>query len=49
MTLQRFEHPFSSDCQKAPIALCEHAMPFAFRMLGAEHPDNGAELGSAGR
>ena len=36
MSLQLFEHPFSSYCQKALIALYEHAMPFEFRMLGAE-------------
>ena len=42
MSLQLFEHPFSSYCQKALIALYEHAMPFEFRMLDAEHPDNGA-------
>jgi glutathione S-transferase len=44
MSLQLFEYPFSSYCQKALIALYEHAMPFEFRMLDAEHPDNGAEL-----
>jgi glutathione S-transferase len=49
MSLQLFEHPCSSYCQNAVIAPSEHAMPFEFRMLGAEHPDNGAELGSAGR
>lgn len=49
MSRQLCEHPFSSYCQKALIALYEHAMPFKFRLLDAEHPDNGAELGSAGR
>ena len=36
MSLQLFAHPFSSYCQKALIALYEHATPFEFRMLGAE-------------
>ena len=41
MSLQLFAHPFSSYCQKALIALYEHAMPFESRMLHVEHPDNG--------
>ena len=49
MSLQLVEHPFSSYCQTAVIALYEHPMLFEFRMLDAEHPDNSAELGSTGR
>ena len=40
--LQLFAHPFSSYSQKVLIALYENATPFAFRMLGPEHPQNGA-------
>ena len=42
--LTLFAHPFSSYSQKVLIALYENATPFAFRMLGPEHPQNGAEL-----
>lgn len=44
MTLQLFAHPFSSYCWKVLIALRENDTPFTFRMLDADHPDNGAEL-----
>ena len=30
MTLQLYFHPFSSYCQKALVALYEHAIPFRF-------------------
>lgn len=44
MTLQLFGHPFSSYTQKALIALYENDMPFTFRMLDPEHPENGTEF-----
>ena len=44
MTLQLFGHPFSSYTMKALIALYENETPFDFRMLGPDHPENGAEL-----
>lgn len=44
MTLQLFGHPFSSYTVKALIALYENETPFDFRMLGPDHPANGAEL-----
>jgi glutathione S-transferase len=42
--LQLFGHPFSSYTMKALIALHENETPFDFRMLGPDHPENGAEL-----
>nr|WP_294520723.1 glutathione S-transferase family protein [uncultured Rhodopila sp.] len=44
MKLQLFGHPFSSYTMKALIALHENETPFDFRMLGPDHPENGAEL-----
>ena len=44
MSLELLAHPFSSYSQKVLIALYENATPFEFRMLDAEHPENGAEL-----
>jgi glutathione S-transferase len=44
MALELLAHPFSSYSQKVFIALYENATPFEFRMLDAEHPDNGAAL-----
>jgi glutathione S-transferase len=44
MTLQLFGHPFSSYTMKALIALYENETPFDFRILGPDHPENGAEL-----
>ena len=44
MTLELFAHPFSSYCQKVLIALWADATPFTYRMLDADHPDNGPEL-----
>jgi glutathione S-transferase len=41
MTLQLFAHPFSSYCQKALIAFYENDIPFTFRMLSPEAPENG--------
>jgi glutathione S-transferase len=44
MSLQLFGHPFSSYTMKALIALYENETRFEFRMLGPDHPENGAEL-----
>ena len=44
MVMQLFGHPFSSYTWKAEIALYENNTPFEFRMVGPEHPENGAEL-----
>ena len=44
MSLQLFGHPFSSYTMKALIALYENETPFDFRILGPDHPENGAEL-----
>lgn len=41
--LRLFAHPFSSYCQKVIVALYENAIEFEFRMLDADHADNGAE------
>lgn len=38
--LQLFGHPFSSYTWKALIPLYAHAVPFAFRMLGPDHPES---------
>ena len=40
--LQLFGHPFSSYTWKALIPLYAFGLPFTFRMLGPEHPDNQA-------
>ena len=40
--LQLFGHPFSSYTWKALIPLHASALPFTFRMLGPEHPENAA-------
>jgi glutathione S-transferase len=42
--MELFAHPFSSYCWKVLIALYENDLPFTFRMLGPDHPENGAEL-----
>lgn len=44
MSMQLFGHPFSSYTMKALIALYENETPFAFRMLGRDQPENGAEF-----
>lgn len=44
--MEFFGHPFSSYCQKALIALYENAIPFDFRMLSPDDPDNGARFAS---
>jgi len=40
--LQLFGHPFSSYTWKALIPLYAGALPFTFRMLGPDHPENQA-------
>jgi glutathione S-transferase len=42
--MQLFAHPFSSYSQKALIALYENEIPFTFRMLAPDNPENGAEF-----
>ena len=44
MALQLFAHPFASCCQNVLIALYENETSFAYRILDADHPENGAEL-----
>jgi glutathione S-transferase len=41
-----YGHSFSSYTQKALIALYEKALPFEFRELSPDHPDNGAAFAS---
>lgn len=43
MSLTLYAHPFSSYCQKVLVALYENATPFAYRQLGPEDPEAGAE------
>ena len=40
--LQLYGHPFSSYTWKALISLYANAVPFKFRMLGPDHPENQA-------
>lgn len=40
--LEFYGHPFSSYCQKALIAFYENDLPFDFRLLAPDQPDNGA-------
>lgn len=42
--IEVFGHPFSSFTWKALIAAHERAVPFVFRMLSPDHPENGARL-----
>lgn len=44
MPLTLFAHPFSSYCQKVLTALYENAVPFEYRMLGPESPENWVEF-----
>ena len=44
MTLTFYGHPFSSYCQKALIALYENAIPFEWRVVSPDQPENGAAL-----
>lgn len=43
VSLTLYAHPFSSYCQKVLMALYENATPFAYRQLGPEDPEAGAE------
>ncbi len=43
--LEFYAHPFSSYCQKVQIALDERSIPFAYRMLDQDHPENFRTLG----
>lgn len=47
MSLQLFGHPFSSYTWKALIPLYANGTAFEFRMLGPDHPDNGAFIAAA--
>ena len=40
--MQLFGHPFSSYTWKALIPLYANAIPFTFRMLDPDHPENQA-------
>ena len=42
--LELYAHPFSSYCQKVLIALYEREVPFTFRMVDGEHPENLRDL-----
>ncbi len=44
MTIAFYGHPFSSYCMKALIALYENDIPFEWRMLSPDHPENGAKM-----
>lgn len=44
MVVQLFGHPFSSYTWKAEIAFYEKDIPFEFRMVDSDHPENNAEL-----
>ena len=44
MNLTLFGHPFSSYTQKALIALYENELPFEFKIIGPEAPENYDEL-----
>lgn len=43
--MELYGHPFSSYNQKVLIALYENDLPFAFKMLGPDDPENGATFG----
>jgi len=42
MTIEFYGHPFSSYCMKALIAFYENGIPFEWRVVSPEHPENGA-------
>ncbi len=44
MSLTLYAHPLSSYCQKVLIALYEHEVPFEFKLLSPEKPENEAEF-----
>jgi glutathione S-transferase len=46
VTLQLFGHPFSSYTWKVLIPLWANDIPFEFRPIGPDQPENGAELQS---
>lgn len=45
MNLALYGHPFSSYTQKALIALYENELPFDFKIVGPEVPENFERLG----
>jgi len=45
--LELYGHPFSSYTWKALIALHASEVPFTFRMLGPDQPENGARVAAA--
>lgn len=45
--LELYAHPFSSYCWKVLIALYERDIPFEYRMLDGDHPENFARLKEA--
>ncbi|WP_234942309.1 glutathione S-transferase N-terminal domain-containing protein [Sinorhizobium medicae] len=40
MTLELYGHPFASFVWKPLIALYERGIPFTFKMIDADHPEN---------
>jgi glutathione S-transferase len=44
MTIEFYGHPFSSYCMKALIAFYENDIPFEWRVVAPEHPENGAAM-----
>jgi glutathione S-transferase len=44
VALKLYAHPLSSYCQKVLIALYEHDIPFEWKLLTSETPENGAEF-----
>jgi glutathione S-transferase len=44
MALTFYGHPLSSYCQKVLVALYEHGIPFEWKLLSQETPQNGAEF-----
>ena len=44
MLPQLYAHPFASFCWKPLIALHERAVPFDYRHIGQDHPENQARL-----
>jgi len=45
--MELYGHPFSSYTWKAEIALYASGVPFEFRMLDPDHPDNGAVVAAS--
>lgn len=44
MTIELYGHPFASFVWKPLIALYERAVPFTFRMVDPDHPENSARI-----